>query len=113
MTDPRVEALATALRTIHAGPAPWPRGITSIEFAAAILAALPPGWCGHRRDPRVDWDAVERLVDAAIRREEISADRGAEILGLRLQTWRERAKDLRTEREGAESTDSPSLEETT
>lgn len=49
-----------------------------------------------RRDPKVDWDAVELLVDAAIRREEISIGRGAEILGLSLRTWLDRAHEIAT-----------------
>jgi hypothetical protein len=46
------------------------------------------------RDPRVDWNAVERLVHEAIRREDISVGRGAEILGIRLRTWLDRSQEL-------------------
>jgi hypothetical protein len=49
------------------------------------------------RDSRVDWDAVERLVDEAVRRGDISAGRAAEILGLRLRTWLDRAVEFRDE----------------
>jgi hypothetical protein len=60
MTDPTAAALAEALRA-HAGPGYFPgtKDITFIvaadrdpaaEFAAAILAALPPDWCGHDTD---------------------------------------------------------------
>lgn len=63
-----------------------------IATLSAALGAAP-----GRRDPRVDWTAVEHLVDAAIRREVITAARGAEILGLRLRTWRERALEIRAE----------------
>ena len=45
MTDPRVEALAEAL--VAAGVRSEPDYATTDEAAAAILAALPPGWCGH------------------------------------------------------------------
>ena len=50
------------------------------------------------RDPRPDWPAVERLVDDAVRRGEITASRGAEILGLRLRTWRDLALEMAAER---------------
>jgi len=46
MTD-RIAALAKALRAIHPGPAPWPGAMTSDEMAAAVIAVLPPDWCGH------------------------------------------------------------------
>ena len=52
---------------------------------------------GHKKDPRVDWDAVEQLVDAAIRHEAITQARGAEILGISIRTWRERAKEIHDE----------------
>jgi hypothetical protein len=63
---------------------------------AAIEAALPVSPTdGLRRDQGLDWDAIEYLVDAAIRSETITANRGAEILGLSLRTWRERALEIR------------------
>ena len=69
MTNPRIAALAEALHEWEDGPASkaselncyscatWPDDNTPAfqpkpgdhcyESAAAILAALPPGWCGH------------------------------------------------------------------
>jgi hypothetical protein len=54
MTDPRLAALADVLRADF-GPS-WFPGLTDVtiiaktpeEAATAILAALPPDWCGHR-----------------------------------------------------------------
>lgn len=51
----------------------------------------------YRRDPGVDWTAIEHLIDAAIRRGTITESRGAEILGLRLFSWRERAVEIHAE----------------
>jgi hypothetical protein len=53
MTDPRLAALADVLRADF-GPS-WFPGLTDVtiiaktpeEAATAILAALPPDWCGH------------------------------------------------------------------
>ena len=84
----------------------WLVGMTTTEADAALIVeavnalaqpAAPAEGLNveRRRDPGVDWDAVERLVDDAIRREEITAARGAEILGLRLVTWRQRALEMR------------------
>ena len=49
------------------------------------------------RDPKVDWVAIEHLVDDAIRREAITTSRGAEILGIGLRTWRDRSREIRDE----------------
>ena len=46
MTANGLAALAAALHEIHAGPRPWPGGMTSADFAAAILGRgvfLPDG----------------------------------------------------------------------
>jgi len=46
MTNNGLAALAAALHEIHAGPRPWPGGMTSADFAAAILGRgvfLPDG----------------------------------------------------------------------
>ena len=61
------EALAKAL--------PLAEGKTWNEAAAAILAALPPDWCGHQADVRHLCDVIER--------------QGAEIARLRrdLRRW--------------------------
>ena len=47
---------------------------------------------------RRDDEAIVRLVDAAIRRGEISESRGAEILGLGIREWRSRAASNGTRR---------------
>lgn len=54
-----------------------------------------------RRDRRPDWDAIEGLVYDAVHREEISQSRGAEILGLRLTTWRDVANEIGRKRRAA------------
>lgn len=60
----------------------------------AVRMTLDKARC-NRGDPQRDDDAIEGLVDAAIRRGEITASRGAEILGLPLHEWRQRAQRFR------------------
>lgn len=64
------------------------------------------------RDPHVDWPAVEHLVDAAIRRGDITTSRGAEILGITLRTWRERALEIRKEGNPLAASEPVAAEET-
>lgn len=51
MTDPRIDALAEALDAATYPDVRDGYGFDGDikEFAAAILAALPPDWCGHGR----------------------------------------------------------------
>ena len=61
----------------------------------AVRTSLDKDRC-NGADPHRDDAAIERLVDAAIRRGDISESRGAEILGLRIREWRSRARGIRT-----------------
>ncbi len=67
-----------------------------------VEGTLPrtPDASAPRRDRRVDWDAVEGLVYDAAKRGDITFARGAEMLGLSLQVWRERAAEISEQRGG-------------
>jgi hypothetical protein len=90
MTDPRLAALADVLRADF-GPS-WFPGLTDVtiiaktpeEAATAILAALPPDWCGHRMVSIDEGSLVAGL------RDEI-ADLEATFATLRADVERERA----------------------
>jgi hypothetical protein len=68
MTDPRIAPLAAALAQ-YFGPSWWP-GLTDVTIIAAdttiaaekILAALPPGWCGHA--PHEGTRLIQVSIDA-------------------------------------------------
>jgi hypothetical protein len=47
--DPRLAALAAALPNALTYSDHHPYDLDPIGSAAAILAALPPDWCGHRK----------------------------------------------------------------
>jgi hypothetical protein len=77
-TDPRIAALAEALRSLakeqhdpEHGPWRFDKGQDAIHDelllrdAAAILAALPPDWCGHLPDTDEDWRRLRAIEEAA------------------------------------------------
>ena len=72
MTDPRVSALAEALRGRYGfdGSDGWG------EDAAAILAALPPDWCGHEAEIARLRKIEEAARDVADRSEVVSDPEG-------------------------------------
>lgn len=54
--DPRIAALTEALEAVYTG-------MTRQSDAADVLAALPPGWCGHAVIPsRVEIDAMRAEI---------------------------------------------------
>jgi hypothetical protein len=74
MTDPRIAALAEALASSGVGCATQtcPEH-SSKDHAAAILAALPPDWCGH------DFNQAARImVEQAAELARLRASRGRE-----------------------------------
>ena len=100
MTDPTFAALLRETMPnvgSYTTPLYWENAARVLESRGVRLGHVRAEAAPPRRDPGVDWPAVERLVDAAIRREEITSSRGAEILGLRLTTWRERALEIAAE----------------
>jgi len=90
MTDPRIAALAEALRDISGGLADpldpgdfLPGVVTAQEFAAAILAALPPDWCGHIGVEAFDAKAFAAVVVQRDRMTDLYGQSKAEIARLR------------------------------
>jgi hypothetical protein len=80
MTDPRVAALAEAMEQTAKAGQPW---ATYPEWATAILAALPPDWCGH--DPEGE-AAARQFVES------ITVDCGHEAEIARLRAIEEAAR---------------------
>ena len=83
MTADPVEALAEALRSLSEHPETFrlygglyaERG----RLAAAILAALSPGWCGHEDEVK----GYYRLLDEGVQKQARLEDAEAEIARLR------------------------------
>jgi hypothetical protein len=73
-TDPRIAALAQALQDAYMGigfGVSAPDQQSYREAAAAILAALPPDWCGHEEHAialaRIDrWRKIKEAARALI-----------------------------------------------
>ncbi len=71
-TDPRIAALAEALHGAQAGCPDNPTyDCVHERQAAAILAALPPDWCGHGLARELD--LVRRLAAAEYQRDTLDA----------------------------------------
>jgi hypothetical protein len=68
MTDPRAAALAEALHGIHGGGPCFTRYRDCGVLAAAILAALPPDWCGHDIPDNGSWYVLVDGGPAALAR---------------------------------------------
>jgi hypothetical protein len=87
MTDPRIAALAEALSAAaHAdGVHLWCKDRNDCglygyaeDFAAAILDALPPDWCGHEDRINVLRESLAIMREAAVEhRHEIASLRAA------------------------------------
>ena len=108
MNDPRIAALAEAMEQTSKAGEPW---ATYPEWAAAILAALPPDWCGHTEalavlkiDGKIGSRDVDRIralwSDANHVTLDVVDSQAAEIVRLRkieeaAREWRDRENDLR------------------
>jgi len=100
---PWPEAGHVCLECWQRWPCDFVRLYEAIEAEAAapqprddLRAKAAPGMSRPvRRDPAVDWDAVEGLVYDAQKRGEITEARARQMLGLRYeQTWRDRCAEM-------------------
>ena len=86
MTDPRIAALAEALQTIPV-PASYEEWQSRVDVsyeadAAAILAALPPDWCGHSA-----FDGIQDAMTITNQTAEIARLRKIEEAARAIETW--------------------------
>ena len=66
MSDPRIAALAEALIAVDVKSIDDWWTWEPAKLAAAILAAMPPGWCGHDEGEwQAERDALKRLVESS------------------------------------------------
>jgi hypothetical protein len=96
MTDNGLAALAAALETVLLrwnrdceGPEGWRR--FSGDYAAAILAALPPDWCGHTKElfwKQADMEADRDNENATLRADLAHCERAWEDAGTEIATLR-------------------------